>query len=414
MGSVVVVEAGGRSATHSLSDALALRLRRRAVAVVACTCSAAGPRGLAQVTAAVRRALEGGGSGRPAVVLFGDECRQRRLVWGLTLSGLLPMVRLIVHATAAEIPYEPSLADLFACADVVVTESELGARAVRRCCAEAAEPPPEIVVTPPASPLPSRLPELTPAGRRALRRDLMGVDDDAVLVGCRTGEGPDELAPLVLRIFHMFARGYYWRCDHCGHVTPWDEDDQLGPLPRDRCARCGSVTGAAGVARDDAQLYMIGEPADEDDGLWRTQTISAARGLDNQVVHDRALPTIRSAKEWWLRWNCVDVHLQPHLLADLPESMRASCALGVPIVATRYGAVEERLAGAARLVPPRLVLDHSAGHRIALIDPGGALTALCRLADDRQSRQHVADHVGQLAQRHEAADLLAGLVDQRR
>lgn len=344
------------------------------------------------------------------MVLLGDEGRQRQLMWGLALSGLLPIVRLIVHAAAAEIPYEPSLADLFTRADVVVTESELGARAVRRCCAEAAELPPEIVVMPPAFPLPSRLPEVTPDGRRALRRDLMGVDDDAVLVGCRTGEGPEEFPPLVLGIFHMFARGYYWRCDHCGHVTPWDEDDHLAPLPRDRCGRCGSVTGAAGVARDDTQLYVSGEPEDED-GMWRTQTISAARGLDSQVVHDGELPTIRSAEEWWLRWGCVDIHLQPHLLADVPESMRASCALGVPIVATRYGAVEECLAGAAALVPPRLVLDHSAGHRIALIDPGGALTELCRLADDRRARQHVAGRACRLAGDHEAEGLLAGLVD---
>lgn len=345
------------------------------------------------------------------MVLLGDEGRQRRLVWGLALSGLLPMVRLIAHAAAAKIPYEPSLADLFARADAVVTESELGARAVRRCCAEAAEPPPEIVVMPPAFPLPSRLPEVTPDGRRALRRDLMGVDDDAVLVGCRTGEGTEELPPLVLGIFHMFARGHYWRCDDCEHVTPGDGDDHLAPLPRDRCGRCGSVNGAAGVARDDAQLYVTGEPSDEDDGLWGTHAISAGRGLDNQVFHDGALPTIRSAEEWWLRWGCVDIHLQPHVLADVPESMRASCALGVPIVATRYGAVEECLAGAAILVPPRMVLDHSAGHRIALIDPGGALAELCRLADDRLARPLVADRARRLARGHETEGLLARLVE---
>lgn len=395
MTSVVIADVDGYLATRPLAQGLVRRLRRVGVEVAVCARAGAGAEGTTRVSGAVRRVL-GHGGGRPVVVLFGDETRQRRLLWGLTLSGLLPSVRLVVQAGAARIPYEPSSAEVFARADVVATESQVGARAVRQCCAEAGQPAPRVVVTPPAFPSRSSLPAPTPAGRRALRRARMGVDDDALVVGCWARDGLGQVGPLAMGIFQQFTRGHYWRCDRCGHLTPWVADDHLRPVPCEQCERCRSLSGAVGRARDDTRLVLIGEPANGD-GVWGTRAVGTRLGLDDRIVHETEPPTTGSGGDVADLWACVDVHLQPHPLADVPAPLRASCALGIPIVATGYGAVEEWLTGAARLVPPRMVVDHSAGHRIALMDPGGALLELCRLADDRAARRLTAAGLRELA-----------------
>lgn len=405
MTTVVVADVDGHLATRPLVQGLVHRLRRVGVVVVVCDRARhAGAAGTTGVSGAVRRVL-GSGGGRPVVVLFGDETRQRRLVWGLALSGLLPRVRLVVHACAARIPYEPSAAEVFARADLVVTESRVGARAVRQCCAEAGEPPPPVVVTPPAFPARSGLPRPSPADRRALRRARMGVNDDALVVGCWAGDAMVEVAPLAMGIVQQFTRGQYFQCDRCGHLTPWVVDDHLRPVPCEQCERCGSWSGTAGRARDDTSLVLIGEPANGNGG-WGTQAVGTWLGLEDRIVHETEAPTTQPANAVAHLWGCVDVHLQPHLLADVPAPILASCVLGIPIVATRYGAVEEWLTDAARLVPPRMVVDHSEGHRIALMDPGGALRELCRLADDPAARRLAAAGMCELAHAGESGDLL--------
>lgn len=404
MTSVVIADVDGLLATHPLAQGLVRRLRQVGVVVAVCDRAGTGTEGNARVSSAVRRVLSSG-DGRPVLVLFGDETRQRRLVWGLTLSGLLPRVRLVAHAGAARIPYEPSSAEVFARAEVVVTESQVGARAVRQCCAEAQQPTPRVVVTHPALPSRSSLPALTPTDRRALRRARMGVDDDALVVGCWARDGLGQVGPLAMSIFQQFTRGQYWRCDRCGHLTPWVVDDHLHPVPYERCERCGSANGSVGRARDDTRLVLIGEPADGNGG-WGTRAVGTWLGLDDRVVHETEAPMTGSAGELARLWGCVDIHLQPHLLAEVPAPIRASCALGIPVLATRYGAVEEWLTGAARLVPPRMVVDHSAGHRIALMDPGGALRELCRLGDDRGARRLTAAGLCELAHGWETGALL--------
>lgn len=399
-----MADVDGYLATRPLAQSLVHRLRQVGVVVAVCDRAGSGADGNPRVSGAVRRVL-GDGGGPPVVVLFGDETRQRRLVWGLALSGLLPRVRLVVHAGAAKIPYEPSSAEVFARAQVVVTESQVGARAVRQCCAEAGEPAPRLVVTPPAFPARANLPEPTAADRRALRRARMGADDHALVVGCWAHDELDQVGPLAMSIFWQFTRGHYWHCDRCDHLTPWVVDDHLRPVPSERCERCGSASGTVGRARDDTRLVLIGEPADGT-GVWGTRAVGAWLGLSDRIVHETEAPTTGSTGDVAHLWGGVDIHLQPHLLADVPASIRTSCVLGMPVVATCYGAVEEWLTGVARLVPPRLVVDHSAGHRIALMDPGGALRELCRLADDHATRRLTAAGLGELAHGWQTGALL--------
>jgi hypothetical protein len=388
---VVIVDVDGVPAARPLVRGLARRLRRLGIEVGVCADGGAGDS--TNVSSAVRRALCTGGA-EPVLVLFGDERPQRRVVWGLVLAGLLPRLRLVVHADAAGIPYEPSSAEVFARAEVVVCESRLGARAVAACCAEAGSPPPPIEVMPPA--LPSREHVSVPAGatRRALRRAHLDADDDALVIGCWAPDGLDRVGSLAIAIVEQLVRGRYWHCDGCGHLTPWGTDEQLRPVPHERCARCGSGGGARGRPRADTRLLLVGAPTAAD-GRWDARGMGAWLGLDDHIVHAAAAPTTEAAHDLAHLWGCIDLHLQPHPLADVPASIRASCVLGIPIVATRYGAVEERLAGAAALVSPRAVLDDADGRRIALMDPGAALTELCRLADDPGARRLTAARVGE-------------------
>lgn len=359
-----------RPLAHDLAD----HLHRAGAQAVVCDGAGTGSEGNARVAGAIRHLLASIG-GRPALVAFGDVGRQRRLVWGLALAGLLPRVRLVVHTSAARIPFEVESAEVFGRADAVVVESEVGARAVRQCCAEADEPEPGIVVTPPAFPSRADLLDYTARSRDATRQSRIGVDHDALVIGCWVRDDPEGLAPLASSIVAQFTRGEYWQCGSCDHLTAWPLDDHLRPVPRDRCERCRSLSGAVGRSRDDVHLLMLDEPADR---------------ADDHIA----------------LWGCVDVHLQPHMLADVTVPMRWSCVLNVPIVATRYGAVEERLAGAARLVPPRMILDHTTGHRTALIDRGGVLAELLRLADDHAARRRTAASLGGLPRRWDGHALL--------
>lgn len=406
MTSVVIVDADGHPATLLRSHWLVQDLRRIGIRADACGGSGTGAARIGPVSGAVRRALDSG-AGRPVLVLLGDESAQQRLVWDVALAGLLPSVRLVVHADAARIPYEPSLAEVFARAEVVVTDADLGARAVRRCSEEAGGPAPRVAVLPPALPPETRRPGPGTPDRRALRRARLGVGDDAMVVGCWAGDGPEETASLALHIFHRFSGGHYLRCDACGAVTPSSEDDRLRPVLPDHCAGCGATSGVVGPARDDTRLVLVGAPVSED-GLWDARAIVRHLGLEDRIAQ---APVPASSRALEQLWGCVDVHLQPHLLADLPLSMRVSCALGVPIVATEHGAVEERLAGAANLVPPRMVLDHTDGHRIALMDPGGALVELCCLADDPPARRLASTRLRERSGTWEDASRLDGWID---
>lgn len=331
--SVLIADAGPGASPRA--RCLASGLRLAGVPVFECR----------SVAPAVRRAFAGGGR-RPTLALFGDEPSQRQLVWELALAGLLPSVRLVVHAEAARLPYAPPVAELFARAEVVVTESEVAETAVRQCCSQVGESPPHVVRLPPVLPSASAMLEPTDADPGVVWPQRAGADDHGLVIGCWTGGASHEVASLALRIFHGFVESR---------------------------------------ARDAARLVLVGEPTGGGGRCWMRQVVRRL-GLEDQVVHvaDVAGRSAPPATPRW--WAAIDAHLQPHLLADVPSSVRASCALGVPVVATRHGAVEEWLADAANLVPPRLVLDHSAGHRIALMDPDGAVGELRRLADDQARR----------------------------
>jgi hypothetical protein len=85
----------------------------------------------------------------------------------------------------------------------------------------------------------------------------------------------------------------------------------------------------------------------------------------------------------------------------------AGCALGVPTIVPRFGALAEQLGDAVRPVPLAVHLHTSRSHLMAVMDVAHALEALRLLAGDEDAR---AD-AGRAARARLAACTPAGVTD---
>lgn len=345
--------------------------------------------------ARTRRVLNGPPEGpKPTLLVFGNEFDQRRLVRALASTGLLAGFNLVLQVRAATVPLDPSLADLFRLAELLVTDSAFGAAAVTHCCLEAGtrlrRPP---VVIPAAIGWdPARV---DPRDRRAsLRRDSFGVGDDDLLIGCGVGGPADPRQSVALQIFRIFADGLYWLCARCDFMTPFETDDGLRPIPVSTCARCGVAEGHPGNRWPAARLFLADRGAGAERGVqgglgaWSVRDIRRWLGLEGRVLieGDERLPRADSMATMMQRLSCLDVHLVPHHLADVEPILLASCAIGVPAITTRFGSAQELLGRAARLVEPAVTLDDSSGHRTAIMDAAEGVRELRRLAQDAHVR----------------------------
>ncbi|MGE0816514.1 MAG: glycosyltransferase [Vicinamibacterales bacterium] len=318
---------------------------------------------------AVRHAAAAAIPGRPVVLVDGTFADQRRWLRTLVTGGLRPGVRVVVRAPIARVPLHPWHADLFALADLVVTESAFGARAVRECCRAAGAVRASVAVVPPMVPA-------TSAGGTG--------PEPPIAIACAL---EDKAAAFrALQIFHVFADGLYWECCACRRVTPYAVD--RGTRPVTACGPCGSTLGRAGRPRPDVRLSLVGEPTTDGDsgalGAWTLATAVHALGLDERVQIRR--PAV-DAGQAWRPLGRATIHLAPHGLANIEPAVLASCAIGIPTLVTRFGAAAEVLAGVARLVPPAVTLDVPAGHREAIMDVGHAVRHLMDLTDDPAARR---------------------------
>jgi hypothetical protein len=406
---LVVVGATSSPAPRSgFAQSLADAFERRTWQVAVCDIARDADRGLARALAATRRVSSNPPDGRkPTVVLIASEPLQLRLVFALASAGLLPAIKLVLRVRAAAVPLDPSLADLFPLADLIVTDSAFGSRAVAHCCVEAGTPLRRgpVVVPSALGASPSHADVLRQ--RTAGRRHAFGVRGDQLLIGCGAGRTSDPRAFLAMQIFRVFADGLYWNCARCGGITLFATDDALRPRPVSTCVRCGAADGAAGIRWPTARLFLADREAMRAGtanglGRWRWTLDGMRRrwGLGGRVVveGDDPLPPAESLETAIDRLSCLDIHLLPHHLGDVEPVLLASCAMGVPAITTRFGAAAEVLEGAARLVPPCLTLDDSAGHRTAIVDVGEAVRELLHLARDAPARKRLGD-AGRVAMR---------------
>lgn len=348
----------------------------------------------------------------PVIALLGTEAEQARVVGALVVAGLRPRVRLVLHARAAGVPLEPTFAQTLRFADLIVTGSALGERAVERCLADAGID--RLATVERIDPFVAvhGHEDLSSSDRRRLRRELFGLEDGHLLVACETTERP---APaLALQVFRLFADGLYWNCAACGRATPFHLDDDLEPIPVRACHRCGSSEGEPGRPEPMARLSVAGAPIHRASHTpvsleWTIGDARRALGLEGRVflAGDAGLRAFDPERTAVDRLRCADIHLAPHPLADAEPSVLTGCALGVPTIVPRFGALAERLGNAARLVPPAVHLHTSRSHLKALMDVAHALEALRLLAGDGDARAEA----GRAARARVAAWTPAGVLD---
>ena len=342
-----------------------------------------------RLIAATRRVLaKTPASVRPVVLLVGREGVQRRWVLALAAAGIKARVRVALHVRASRVPLDSRLVDLFRLADLIVTDSEFGGRAVLQCCRDGGRESGGPIVTIPPAP-PRELPNLR-AGRDAARRSMFDVGRDQLLIGATADA--TATAVLAMDIFRVFADGSYRACDRCGRITPFPSDLARPAPPVAACEACGSTDGRPGHPRPEARLFLagrdVGAQPGEPLGTWTASDARRLLGLEGRVFldGDPGMAPRASFDALVRDLALADIYLAPHPLADVEPALLASCALGVPTVATRFGAAAEQLVGMTRLVQPAVTLDTSEGHREALMDVGGAVRELLDLADDPRAR----------------------------
>jgi hypothetical protein len=356
-------------------------------------------RGVVRLVAAVRAlvATPSSTDRKPTLVLLGSPAGQRWALGALVAAGLRPSVRIVLHVRAAEVPFRPETSDLFGRADLIVVESAFGARAVEHCCRGTGVVlrRPIVTIPPPAA---GDVPHGTDSSARAaIRRVTFGVAAGDLLVGCFTGGGVDHPGFLALRIFRSFADGLYWWCGRCDRITVFDDDYCLKPLPISTCPLCSATDGRRGQAYPRARLFLARRNAAVaadacQHGRWSLRDTRRAWTLEERVIleGDRGVPPADSPEMRLERLSALDIHLAPHHLADVDGAIVAGCAMGVPTIATRFGAVGELFDSCARLVAPRPLLLDSEAHWTATIDVGAAVRELVSLAQSAEERTALA------------------------
>lgn len=408
MAALLVVD-GTAQPPSPLGDRLAEQARARGWTVAR---NRLGPAGDPfQAVLGARRLVRASPVQTPVILLLGTESEQSRVVGALVVGGLRPRVRVALHVRAAGLPLEPRFAQTLLLADLIVTESALGERAVERCLAEAGidrQAPIERIHPFVAADVHERL---SSSDRRRLRRERFGLDDDHLLVACETTEQP---APaLALQVFRHFADGLYWSCEACCRLTPFGMDDDLRPIPVRACHRCGSSDGQPGRPEPVARLYIAGvasRAAHTPIALeWTVGDMRRALGLEGRVLlaGDAGLRAFDPDLTAVDRLRCADIHLAPHPLADAEPSVLTGCALGVPTIVPGFGALAELLGSAVGLVPPAVHLHTSRSQVMALLDVAHALEALRTLAADGEARAEA----GRAGQARMASWTPAGVLD---
>lgn len=378
-------------AAVALADTLASTLTPLSWTVDVCRVDRGADPTAVRLLAATRRILTGTmGRVRPVVLFIGPESCQRRWMWALVAAGLRSGVRVALHVGASRVPLDLALADPFRLADLIGTDSDFGARAVLQCCRDGRVEAGGPVVSIPSLLLVASAPGDDRADRDAFRSATFDLGPDHLLIASAADATP--ACWLALAIFAAFADGLYWQCHRCGRVAAFPRDHVLAPVPVHSCGACGSTDGHRGRARPEARLFVAGSAAHiapgEAHDTWTAREALEHLGLEGRVFREGDGRTPSAAFTTTVRRLAVaDIHIAPHPLADVQPAVLASAALGVPTVATRFGAAVEVLAEAARLVPPALTQTASSGHHVAIMDTGQAVRELLVLADDAPARR---------------------------
>jgi glycosyltransferase involved in cell wall biosynthesis len=329
------------------------------------------------------------------VLSIGTPLDQCLVLGSVGEAGVRSRVRLVAYAPVNVAPIAPGTADVLRRFDVVVPFTNHARRALDQACGAAGP-----TVSPPIPhgvDIGAFRPPL-PEARRRTRMDLFGLEDDDLLVGYFGRNSGHKHPDMTVAVFAAFARGLYVTCRACARVTVADVDplEGLATGPA-RCGVCGSDQLVTGARRDRARLYLHTELLDAKtralSGGWDLARLARLYGISHQVVFSDALQIGEGVPEHELAWRmgACDIHFLPYEGGGWELTVLETAACGVANVVTDTSAPPEYAAPFSELVPTRLRLLDGAGLR-GLIDPGSAVQALVRLADDPRHRQSLADH----------------------
>jgi glycosyltransferase involved in cell wall biosynthesis len=337
------------------------------------------------------------------VLSIGTPLDQCFVLEGIDEAGVRSRVRLVAYAPVNVAPIPPAAADTLRRFDVVVPFTDHARRALDHGFGPSgptvSAPLPHGVNVDVFRPTP-------PDARRRARMDLFGLEDDDLLVGYFGRNSGHKHPDMALWIFAAFARGLYVTCRACARVTVAEVDplDGFSTLPV-RCGVCGSAQFLTGAGRDRARLYLHTELLDGEtralSGGWDLPRLARFYGISDRVVFNDALQVGEGVPEHELarRMGACDIHVLPYEGGGWELTVLETAACGVANVVTDTAAPPEYAAPFSEQVPTRLRLLDGAGLR-GFIDPGGAVQALARLADEPGHRQSLADRGPRTAARY--------------
>lgn len=239
-----------------------------------------------------------------------------------------------------------------------------------------------------------------PATRATIRAELLGADDDAVVVGYVGRNVGHKRPDLALRAVAHVRHGAHVTCAACRRISADDLDPGGGVRARDTCRSCGSRRVERGRPRP-VRLYLHTElaPHPGSQGWWLERLV-AALGLEADVVaHDLDVAAALPTDELAARMAALDVHV---LLSDcggweLTALETAAC--GVPNVITDTAGPPTYLRRGAVLVAGSPVVTRL-GVRVEA-DMDAAVPALLGLVDDAERRRALGDAARAQAQAYD-------------
>jgi glycosyltransferase involved in cell wall biosynthesis len=217
---------------------------------------------------------------------------------------------------------------------------------------------------------------------RRVARSELGVDEDDLLIACAL-DGADHRGGAALLLFAMFSGGRYGVCRGCGRATPFDfHAPSVEFVPVRQCP-CGAPLRPAKPRG--AHLVLHTAPADRHPAeALDLRAVRTWLRLEGSVtIRDGTIDSPAGEAELAGLLAAADLHLLPHDRPDIPRSLVLASIAGTPTVAPAFGALRD-YPGAVS-VPVRTETA-SSGRLRAHLDPGGALDALCQLADSAKLR----------------------------
>lgn len=330
------------------------------------------------------------------VLMIGSEWQQAVLLRAALTAGVRRRLVVAAYVPVDYAPFPSAFARFVRAVDVVIPYTRMGQRAIERCCVRAG-----VVLARPMRPIPHGVDPtvfrpLSPAARVRARAKYFHVQQRALVIGVFGRNVRHKRIDLALRIFRIFAQGWYVDCRACGLSTVDDFDPvSYGYSPAGCCRHCRSTAVSRARGVPSARLYLHTEVLEEssraESGGWDVVGLIEMMELGSQVVLHRSLRIGAGVPigELAERMGACDIHFLPYEGGGWELTVLETGACGVPNVITDVGAPPEYARSFSVLVRVGAYDTQGEGDVRGLIDEEAALTALRRLARSSADRRRL-------------------------